>query len=99
MSACEPWGHGAPMQARTAGLSALLVFITTAASAQLTDLKQTPNVEGEGIVKSLEEQIGAGRGDIDTPGSSRYIIARDPFRSIRRGRQIFQRKFTLAQGS
>jgi hypothetical protein len=86
------------MRVRTAGASALLVLISTTAFAQLTDLKQTPNAEGEGIVKSLEEQVGAGRGDIDTPGSSRYIIARDPFRSIRRGRQIFQRKFTLAQG-
>jgi mono/diheme cytochrome c family protein len=27
-----------------------------------------------------------------------YIINRDPFRSIRRGRQLFQRKFTTAQG-
>jgi mono/diheme cytochrome c family protein len=33
-----------------------------------------------------------------TPGSSLYIINRDPFRSIRRGRQLFQRKFTQAQG-
>jgi hypothetical protein len=85
------------MQARI--VSALLVFASSTASAQLTDLEQTPNAENEGIVKSLEEQIGAGRGDVDTPGSSRYIIARDPFRSIRRGRQIFQRKFTLAQGA
>jgi cytochrome c2 len=33
-----------------------------------------------------------------TPNSSIYIINRDPFRSIRRGRQLFQRKFTVAQG-
>jgi hypothetical protein len=33
-----------------------------------------------------------------TPDSSAYIIARDPARSIRRGRQLFQRKFTLGQG-
>ena len=33
-----------------------------------------------------------------TPGSSVYIIERDPFRSIRRGRQLFQRKFTHLQG-
>jgi mono/diheme cytochrome c family protein len=32
------------------------------------------------------------------PNSSIYIINRDPFRSIRRGRQLFQRKFTQAQG-
>lgn len=33
-----------------------------------------------------------------TPNSSVYIISRDPFRSIRRWRQLFQRKFTQAQG-
>ena len=33
-----------------------------------------------------------------TPDSSAFIIARDPFRAIRRGRQLFQRKFTRAQG-
>ena len=33
-----------------------------------------------------------------TPNSSLFIIARDPFRAIRRGRQLFQRKFTVAQG-
>jgi Di-haem oxidoreductase, putative peroxidase len=33
-----------------------------------------------------------------TPDSSRFIIGRDPFRAIRRGRQVFQRKFTVAQG-
>jgi hypothetical protein len=33
-----------------------------------------------------------------TPGSSVFTINRDPFRSIRRGRQLFQRKFTHAQG-
>jgi hypothetical protein len=86
------------MQIRLPSVSALLVFTSATASAQLTDITQTPNLENEGIVKSLPQQIGAGRGDINTPQSSRYIIARDPFRSIRRGRQIFQRKFTEAQG-
>jgi hypothetical protein len=33
-----------------------------------------------------------------TPDSSLFIINRDPFRSVRRGRQLFQRKFTVAQG-
>jgi hypothetical protein len=51
-----------------------------------------------GIWKSLEEQIGAGRGDLVTPDSSLFIINRDPLRSVRRGRQLFQRKFTVAQG-
>lgn len=68
------------------------------AEAQLTDLTQTPNAAGAGIHKSLEEQIGAGRGDGLTPDSSLFLIQRDPFRAIRRGRQLFQRKFTVAQG-
>lgn len=69
-------------------------------SAQLTDITDAPNPLNAGIQKSLEQQIGTDLtgGDIDTPGSSRFIIARDPFRAIRRGRQLFQRKFTVAQG-
>ena len=68
------------------------------AQAQLTDLTQTPNTEGAGIVKSLEQQIGAGVGNSMTPNSSTFIMLRDPARAIRRGRQLFQRKFTDAQG-
>ncbi len=68
------------------------------AQAQETDIFQHPNAEQAGIKKSLAQQIGTGRGDIQTPGSSLYIIGRDPFRSIRRGRNLFQRKFTIAQG-
>jgi hypothetical protein len=68
------------------------------AGAQETDITQTPNTIDAGIQKSLEEQIGAGRGDIFAPDSSRFLIARDPFRAIVRGRQLFQRKFTQAQG-
>jgi hypothetical protein len=66
--------------------------------AQLPDKTVTPNAAGEGINKSFSDQIGAGRGDVMTPGSSLFIIGRDPFRSIRRGRQVFQRKFTRVQG-
>jgi Di-haem oxidoreductase, putative peroxidase len=81
------------------GLAALaILLLSSTANAQLTDQTQTPNAEGAGIFKSLEQQIGAGVGDIMTPNSSTYIIARDPARSIRRGRQLFQRKFTTAQG-
>ncbi len=77
-----------------------LSFVTglPGAQAQETDIFQHPNSEQAGIQKSLEQQIGAGRGDINTPDSSLYIINRDPFRSIRRGRNIFQRKFTISQG-
>jgi hypothetical protein len=68
------------------------------ALAQLPDRTVTPNNANEGIAKSLQEQIGAGRGSINIPGSSLFIINRDPARAIRRGRQIFQRKFTRVQG-
>jgi hypothetical protein len=67
--------------------------------AELTDTTQTmPNVPGGAIGKSLEQEIGPGRGDEVTPGSSIYLIKRDPARSVRRGRQLFQRKFTRDQG-
>ena len=69
------------------------------AIAQLTDESQTaPNVPGGAIAKSLDEQIGAGHGDEFTYGSAVFLIKRDPARSIRRGRQLFQRKFTSNQG-
>jgi hypothetical protein len=68
------------------------------ASAQLVDKTLAPNQANEGIAKSFEEQVGAGRGTINTVGSSLFIINRDPARAVRRGRQIFQRKFTRAQG-
>ncbi|HTE06941.1 MAG TPA: thiol oxidoreductase-like protein, partial [Planctomycetota bacterium] len=80
-------------------LAAFVLAAASSAHAQLTDLTQTPNAAKAGIRKSLEQEIGAGRGDIFTPGSSAYMIARDPFRAVARGRQLFQRKFTLAQGS
>ncbi len=80
------------------GILGILVSVT-AGHTQLTDVIQTsPEVPGGAIGKSLEEQIGAGRGDEFTPGSSIYLIKRDPARSIRRGRQLFQRKFTADQG-
>ena len=69
------------------------------AQAQLIDRTLSPNAAGEGIAKSYAAEIGADRGDLLTPNSSAYIIARDPFRSIRRGRQLFQRKFNVLQGA
>ena len=81
------------------GWSGALLLPATLVSAQLTDETQTtPHLPGSAIGKSLQEQIGAGRGDAFTPGSSIYLINRDPARAIRRGRQLFQRKFTAAQG-
>jgi hypothetical protein len=71
----------------------------SAAHAQLIDQTQAPNTAHRGIALSLTEQIGGGQGEEDwTPGSSLYLITRDPARAIRRGRQIFQRKFTIEQG-
>ena len=79
-------------------LVAVLLLAGQAAHGQMTDQTQTPNLEGAGIFKSLDQEIGAGVGDALTPDSSTYIILRDPARAIRRGRQLFQRKFTLTQG-
>src|SRR4030095_11815878 len=75
-----------------------LLFLTAPAVAQLVDKNKAPNIANEGINKTLAQQIGAGRGDWMTPDSSSFIIARDPSRSIRRGRQLFQRKFTRNEG-
>src|SRR5215813_1046119 len=66
--------------------------------AQMIDNTQATNTAGAGINKSLTDEIGAGRGNILMPNSSVFMIQRDPFRAIRRGRQLFQRKFTRAQG-
>jgi hypothetical protein len=74
------------------------VPISETAIAQLVDRTKAPNVANEGIAKSLTQQVGADRGDWMTPYSSSFIIARDPFRAIRRGRQLFQRKFTQEEG-
>ena len=87
------------MQARKR-IAALAFSLLAAATAraQLVDQTQSPNAARAGIAKSLGEQVGAGQGDAFTPGSSIYLIQRDPARSIRRGRQLFQRKFSLHQG-
>ncbi len=81
------------------GTGLMILTVAPVAHGQLTDITQTPNAANAGIHKSYEEQIGPGRGDVMTPDSSTFILKRDPARSIRRGRQIFQRKFTVAQGS
>lgn len=78
----------------------LVGTISVGANAQLRDVKDkiSGNAVNEGIQKNLGEQIGAGRGTVNTQNSSLYIIKRDPFRAIRRGRQLFQRKFFPSQG-
>ena len=72
--------------------------VTAPVVAQLIDRTMAPNSAGEGIALSLDEQIGTGRGDWFTEDSSSFIINRDPFRAIRRGRQLFQRKFPVSRG-
>lgn len=79
-------------------LIVLAVSWTSITQAQLIDNTQAPSTAKAGINKSLSDEIGAGRGDAFTATSSVYLINRDPYRSIRRGRQLFQRKFTQAQG-
>src|SRR5207253_8899624 len=73
------------------------------AQAQMVDNTQTNNPNAKTCVntainKSLTQEIGASRGSINTPDSSLFIINRDAFRAVRRGRQLFQRKFTRVQG-
>jgi hypothetical protein len=79
------------------GLAGVLA-LPAVAHSQLIDRTLIPNPANEGVAKSLAQQIGAGRGDVNTVDSSIYIIKRDPARSVRRGRQLFQRKFSVFQG-
>jgi hypothetical protein len=88
----HPWARGFFFAIAASAL------ITAPLLAQLPDRTVTPNAANEGIGKSYADQAGAGRGNVMTPNSSLFIIARDPARAIRRGRQIFQRKFTRLQG-
>jgi hypothetical protein len=83
---------------RTVGFAGCALVLGIAMQAQMIDNTQAANTAKAGINKSLIDEIGPGRGDIMTVGSSSYLINRDPFRSIRRGRQLFQRKFTRLQG-
>jgi len=76
----------------------VLTIAAVPAVAQLIDKNKAPNVVNEGIKKTLAQEIGAGRGDVMTPDSAIFIIRRDPFRSIRRGRQLFQRKMSRSEG-
>ncbi|MFL6229785.1 MAG: di-heme oxidoredictase family protein [Pyrinomonadaceae bacterium] len=75
-----------------------LALLALPVLSQSIDRTQNPSISNAGIAKSLADEVGAGIGDVMTPGSSAFIIARDPFRSIRRGRQLFQRKFLRTQG-
>ncbi|MFY9583639.1 MAG: hypothetical protein WAR21_04015, partial [Candidatus Acidiferrales bacterium] len=75
-----------------------LTLLALPVHSQMIDNTQATNPINAGINKSLTQEIGASRGSVNTPDSSLFIINRDAFRSVRRGRQLFQRKFTRAQG-
>jgi Di-haem oxidoreductase, putative peroxidase len=81
----------------------LLVLVSVARmSGQLVDRNKASNMAGEGVSLSLTggtypTQIGDGRWAAD-PNGSLNVIALDPFRAIRRGRQLFQRKFSRLEG-
>ena len=97
---------------RFTSLAALIgaASIAGGASAQLRDVTQNPDIlttpghpqTNAGIGRSLAQQAGPSpndHGSVLLADSSGYLISRDPARAIRRGRQIFQRKFTFAQGN
>ena len=77
----------------------IALWFGTHGLAQLIDRTKNPNAINAGIAKSFSQQVGTGRGNIMTPDSSMFIVKRDSFRSIRRGRQLFQRKFLRTQGA
>jgi hypothetical protein len=100
------------LRTRTLGFAVAAGAVTAAfpVTAQLRDVTQNPDIIGvpghpgdsAGIGISFEAEQGSSpddHGSVDLAGSSRFIISRDPARAIRRGRQLFQRKFTVAQGN
>jgi Di-haem oxidoreductase, putative peroxidase len=93
-----PNGEAVNVWSRSLWIAVLVCAGSYSGWAQLTDRTLAPNTANAGIAKSLQEETGPGRGDVMTWNSSIFVINRDPFRSIRRGRQLFQRKFTRLQG-
>jgi hypothetical protein len=100
------------LHVQTLGFAVAAGAITAAipVTAQLRDVTQNPDIAGvpghpadsAGIGLSYVAEQGASpndHGSVDVAGSSRFIIARDPARAIRRGRQLFQRKFAVAEGN
>ena len=66
----------------------VLGTLAVSAHAQMIDNTQASNPINAGINKSLAQEIGAGRGSVNTPDSSLFIINRDAFRAVRRGRPL-----------
>lgn len=93
------WYVGCPTLVVSLGI---LFWSTTATTALLdeTQVNEGNNLDAPGglINRSLVDQVGPGMGDWDLYGSSSYVINRDPLRSVRRGRQLFQRKFSEQEG-
>lgn len=90
------------MKAIVVCAAAFLVAASAEIFAQLIDRNRAPNTASEGIARPLigipyPSQIGDGRTGAD-PNASLNVIAFDPFRAIRRGRQLFQRKFSRGEG-
>ena len=73
-------------------------LVAVASWAQLTDRTQAPNMPRPESPSLCKMRQGRARRSANSWNSSIFIIQRDPFRSIRRGRQLFQRKFTRLQG-
>jgi hypothetical protein len=79
-----------------------VLLASTLLAGQLIDRNKATNTANEGIARPLigspyPSAIGDGRWGAD-PNASQNVIASDPFRAIRRGRQLFQRKFTRLEG-
>jgi mono/diheme cytochrome c family protein len=90
------------MRSFLACAAVVLLVASIEIRGQLVDKNKAPNTSSEGISRPLigppyPSQIGDGRDGPD-PNASRAVIAFDPFRAIRRGRQLFQRKFTRLEG-
>src|SRR4029434_9340280 len=71
-------------------------------AGQLVDKNKAPNTSNDGIARPLTgypypSQIGDGRWGADA-NSAQNVIAFDHVRSIRRGRRLFERKFTRVEG-
>lgn len=78
------------------------VAVVPVAAYQLVDRNKAISSANEGIARPLigfpyPSEIGDGRASVD-PNGSLNVIAYDPFRAIRRGRQLFQRKFSRLEG-
>ena len=91
------------MRLRSVWALATVLFVGALLSkpvmGQLIDRTLAPNAANQGIAKSfLAADRRRERQTSTRPNSSLFIINRDPARAIRRGRQIFQRKFTRDQG-